>query len=150
MKLHITGLCEEKSMVTGPIMWRAYLCHQITVFCRILIQLILMITYFYKLLFSVYIPLRTLNRHLSCIQGIYLDIFLVSLKEEDNTLQWRHNGRDCVSNHQPRDCLLNRLFRRWSKKTSKLRVTGLCAGNSPGTGDFPAQLASYAENVSIW
>ena len=37
-----------------------------------------------------------------------------------------------------------------SKKTSKLRVTGLCAGNSPGTGEFPAQMASYAENVSIW
>ena len=47
-------------------------------------------------------------------------------------------------------CLLNRLFRRKSKKTSKLRVTGLCAGNSPGTGEFPAQMASYAENVSIW
>ena len=66
------------------------------------------------------------------------------------TLQWRHNQRDGVSNHQPRDCLLNHLFRRRSKKTSKHRVTGLCAGNSPGTGEFPAQMASYAENVSIW
>ena len=65
-------------------------------------------------------------------------------------LQWRHNEREGVSNHQPHDCLLNRLFRRRSKKTSKLRVTGLCAGNSPGTGEFPAQMASYAENVSIW
>ena len=65
-------------------------------------------------------------------------------------LRWRHNERDCVSNHQPRHCLLNRLFGRWSKKTSKLRVTGLCAGNSPGTGEFPAQMASNAENVSIW
>ena len=37
-------------------------------------------------------------------------------------------------NHQPHDCLLNRLFRRRSKKISKLRVTGLFAGNSPGTG----------------
>ena len=55
-----------------------------------------------------------------------------------------------VSNHQPHGCLLNRLFRRKSKKTSKHRVTGLCAGNSPGTGEFPAQMASYAENVSIW
>ena len=67
-----------------------------------------------------------------------------------DSLQWRHNGRDIVSNHQPHDCLLNRLFRRRSKKTPKLRVTGLCAGNSPGTGEFPAQMASYAENVSIW
>ena len=66
------------------------------------------------------------------------------------SLWWRHNERDSVSNHQPHDCLLNRLFRRTSKKTSKLRVTGLCAGNSPVTGEFPAQMASYAENVSIW
>ena len=66
------------------------------------------------------------------------------------TLRWRHNGRDSVSIHQPRDCLLNRLFRRRSKKTSKPRVTGLCAGNSPWTGEFPAQMASNAENVSIW
>ena len=37
-----------------------------------------------------------------------------------------------------------------SKKTSKLRVTGLYVGNSPVTGEFPAQRASNAENVSIW
>ena len=66
------------------------------------------------------------------------------------SLQWRHNGRDSVSNQQRHDCSLNRLFRRRSKKTSKLRVTGRCAGNSPGTVEFPAQMASYAENVSIW
>ena len=48
------------------------------------------------------------------------------------------------------DCLLNRSLRRRSKKTSKLRVTGLCAGNSPVTGEFPAQMTSNAENVSIW
>ena len=56
------------------------------------------------------------------------------------SLQWRHNERVGVSNHQPHDCLLNRLFRPRSKKTSKLRVTG----------EFPAQSASNAENVSIW
>ena len=44
----------------------------------------------------------------------------------------------------------NRLFRRRSKKTSKLRVTGLCAGNSPVTSEFPVQMASNVENVSIW
>ena len=66
------------------------------------------------------------------------------------SLHWRHNDNDGVSNHQPHGCLLNRSFRRRSKKTSKLRVTGLCVGNSPGTGEFPAQRASYAENVSIW
>ena len=35
------------------------------------------------------------------------------------------------------------------KEKSKLRVTGLCAGNSLETGEFPAQMASNAENVSI-
>ena len=67
-----------------------------------------------------------------------------------NPLRWRHNEHDGVSNHQPHDCLLNRLSRRTSKKTSKLCVTGLCEGNSPGTGEFPAQMASNAGNVSIW
>ena len=46
--------------------------------------------------------------------------------------------------------ILNRSFRGRSKKSSKLRVTGLCAGNSPVTGEFPAQMASNAKNVSIW
>ena len=66
------------------------------------------------------------------------------------SLQWRHNGHDSVSNHQPHDCLLNRLFRRRSKKTSKLHGTGLCVQNSPGTGEFPTQMASNMENASIW
>ena len=48
------------------------------------------------------------------------------------TLHWRHNDHNGVSNHQPHGCLLNHLFRRRSKKTSKFRVTGLCVGNSPG------------------
>ena len=65
-------------------------------------------------------------------------------------LHWRHNERDGVSNHQPHGCLLNRLFRHRSTKTSKVRFTGLRAGNSPVTGEFPAQMASNAENVSIW
>ena len=65
-------------------------------------------------------------------------------------LLWRHNDPDGVSYHQPHDCLRNRLFVQGSKKKSKLRVTGLCVGNSPETGEFPAQMASNAENVSIW
>ena len=72
------------------------------------------------------------------------------IPKSELSLRWRHNDHAGVSNHQPPGCLLNRLFRRKSKKTSKLRVTGLCAGNSPGTGEFSAQMASYAENVSIW
>ena len=68
-----------------------------------------------------------------------------------SSLHGCHNGHDSVSNHQPHDCLLlNRLSRRRSKKISKFRVTGLCAGNSPETGELPAQMNSNAENVSIW
>ena len=57
--------------------------------------------------------------------------------QHDFTLRWRHNGRDGVSTLQPHDCLLNRSFRRRSKKTSKLRVTGLCVGNSAGPVNSP-------------
>ena len=46
--------------------------------------------------------------------------------------------------------LLNRLFRHTLTKTLKLRVTGLCVGNSPVTGEFPAYRASNAETVFIW
>ena len=82
---------------------------------------------------------------LHCQRSHFLVITVISY----TTLQWRHNGRDSVSNHQPRDCLLNRLFRRRSKKTSKPRVTGLCSGHSLRTGEFPTQMASNAENISI-
>ena len=66
------------------------------------------------------------------------------------TRQWRHNEHDGVSNHQPHDCLLNHLFRSRLKKAPKFRITGLCARNSPVTGEFPTQRASNRENVSIW
>ena len=66
------------------------------------------------------------------------------------SLPWRHNERDGAWNHQPYNCLLNRLFRHRSKKTSKLGVTGLYEGKPPGTGGFPSQRASKVENVSIW
>ena len=66
------------------------------------------------------------------------------------TLQWRHNEGDGVSNHRRLDCLPHHLFRRRSKKTWKLRDTGLCKGNPPVIGGFPSQRARYAENVSTW
>ena len=55
-----------------------------------------------------------------------------------------------VSNHRRLERLLNRFFRRRSKKTLKFRDTGLCAGNSPVTSEFSSQRFSDAENVSIW
>ena len=60
---------------------------------------------------------------------------MVDMATGSAPLQWHHNGRDSVSNHQPRECLLSRLIRQRSKKTSKPRATGLCAGNSPETGE---------------
>ena len=72
------------------------------------------------------------------------------------TLRWRHNERDSVSNHQPHDCLLNGLFRRRLKKTSKLRVTGLCAGNSPGPVNSPhkgpvkRKMFPFDDVIIIW
>ena len=80
---------------------------------------------------------------------IVLKFFLYNLFFIYHALQ-RHNECDGISNHQPHDCLLHCLFRRRSKKTSKLSVTGLCEGNSPVTGEFPAERASDAEYVSIW
>ena len=61
-----------------------------------------------------------------------------------------YNGHDDVSNHQPYDCFLNSLVRRRTKKTSKVCVTDLFEGISPGNGELPAQRTSNAENVSIW
>ena len=63
-------------------------------------------------------------------------------------LQWHYNERDGISNHRRLNRLLNSLFRRRLKK-SKLRVTGLCEGNPPMTGGFPAERASNVENASI-
>ena len=75
---------------------------------------------------------------------------LINISVKSYSLQWRHNGCHSVSNRQPHECSLNRLLRRRSKKISKLRVTDLCVWNSPVTGEFPAQTASNAENISIW
>ena len=70
------------------------------------------------------------------------------------SLQWRHNGHD-VSNHQPHHCLLNRLLGRRSKKTSKLRVTGLCVGKMIPFDDvimyiFRNQYISIFDSYSSW
>ena len=49
-----------------------------------------------------------------------------------HTLQWRHNRRDSVSNHQPHG-----LFRRRKKNTSKLRVAGLRWGPVNSSHKWP-------------
>ena len=59
---------------------------------------------------------------LTCFYEGHLSLVNVSVF----SLQWRHNDQNSVSNHQRLHCLLNRFFGHRSKKTSKLRVTGLC------------------------
>ena len=92
-----------------------------------------------------------INKHINWVRSVGYSASFFQTKKTSNhkpqfvddiPLQWRHNGRGCVLNHQPQDCLLNRLLRRRSKKTSKLCVSGLCA---PVT-----QIASNAKHVSIW
>ena len=72
------------------------------------------------------------------------------------SLQWRHNEPDGVSNHQFHNCLLNRLFRRRSKKTSKLRVTAFVRGihrwpvNSPTKGQWRGKCFHLMTVIMWW
>ena len=58
--------------------------------------------------------------------------------------------KSTMASHRRLDRLPKGLFKRRSKKTANLRVTTLCEGNSPVTGEFPAQMAINAENIFIW
>ena len=71
------------------------------------------------------------------VRGLWSKRFTIRTLWNSISLHWRHNGPDGVSNHQPRHCFLNWLvIHRW-KKTSKLRVTGLCAGIHRSTVNSP-------------
>ena len=70
------------------------------------------------------------------------DIILGHVCLRRTSLQWRHECDD-VSNHHCFDCLLNSKCR--SKKTSWLRITGLCAENP--SVDYPLQRSSNAKNI---
>ena len=79
----------------------------------------------YLSLISVWILLNQDYRHMSqgqvswCsfhVNSVHRITYVPWVSGTSVTLQWRHTGRDSVSNHQPHDCLLNRIFRRRSKK----------------------------------
>ena len=94
------------------------------------------------------VPLASAVYGFHCLMHEWIDAMFYCFTCD--SLHWRHNDHDGVSNHQPHGCLLNRLFRRRSKKTSKLRVTGLCVGNSPGPVNSPHKGPVTRKNASIW
>ena len=66
-----------------------------------------------------------------------------------NSLQlWRHNERDCVSNHQPHDCLLNRL-RKHQSSASLAFVRGIhrCPVNSPHKGPVTRKVLPFDDVI---
>ena len=117
--------------------------------------------------------IKFLNVHAKAMLSNYIIRNNVTLTKKSDKILWRRELINCGSalyNHsvichrtqrrgshyyhiikgKVKVSLINRLFRHRSKKTLKLRVTGLCVANSPGTGEIPAQMASNAENVSIF
>ena len=84
------------------------------------------------------IPVRQSSKFPSTNETLCRDVYhRWSVDSPNNELRWRHDLCDGVSNHRRLDCLLDRLFRRRSKKTSRFHVNGLCEGNPPVTGGFP-------------
>ena len=65
------------------------------------------------------------------------------------SLHWRHNDHDGVSNHQPHGCTQSFIQTQIKENIKAPRHWPLC-GEFNRTGEFPAQRASYTENVFIW
>ena len=80
---------------------------------------------------------------------------LLEHSSKPETLRWRHNESDGVSNHQHHDCLLNRLSRCRSKKTPKLRVTDFVRGihrwpvNSPHKGPVTRKMFPFDDVIMM-
>ena len=84
----------------------------------------------------VYYVIRTGASDLKLFVG---GVFCYSLYHNVHQIQLRHNERHGVSSHWCLGCFISRLFRRRSKKTSKIRVPGLYEGNSPVTCNTKGQ-----------
>ena len=66
-------------------------------------------------------------------------------------LQWRHNERYGVPNHQPHDCFIQPFIQAQIKENIKATRHWPLWGEFPVTVELPAQrAASNAENASIW
>ena len=108
---------------------------------------------------------RTLAVKLGKIDIIYLNHLntkgsnksysILSPCRRDPSLQWRHNRRDGVSNHQPNYCLLNCLFgRRWKKHRSSALlafVRGIYRwpANSPHKGLVTRKMFPFDDVIMI-
>ena len=72
-----------------------------------------------------------------------------------SALQWRHNEHDGVSNHQPHDCLLKRLFRCRSRKHQSYASPAFVRGihqwpvNSPQKGSVTQKMFPF-DDVIMW
>ena len=77
-----------------------------------------------------------------------------SRPKSTQTLEWRHNERDGVSNHQPHDCLLNRLFRRRCRKHQSSTSLAFMRGihhwpvNSPHKGPVTRNMFPFDDSIS--
>ena len=97
------------------------------------------------------------SRHFIFVNGTgtnFCDVwFLLKINWRPLPLQWRHNGHDGISNHQPHDCLLNRLFRRRSKKTSNsalpvfVRGSHWSAVKSPHKGPLTWKMFTFYDAI---
>ena len=71
------------------------------------------------------------------------------------TLQWRHNGRDGVSNHQPHDCLFNRYSRAYQRKHQSSASLAFVWGihrwpvNSPHKGPVTRKMFPFDDVIMI-
>ena len=100
----------------------------------------------------------TLGMFSSCFSIYYSDVIMSTMASQITSLTIVYSrllyprptkleGGGILDSPCPSVCP---LFRCRSKKISKLCVTGVCEGNSPVTSEFPTQMASNEENVSIW
>ena len=81
-----------------------------------------------------------------CQRGIWGQTLLWELV----SLQWRHNGRDGVSDHQPYDCSLNCIFKEQIKENSQSAASQASVREIHRWPVNSLTKTSNAKNVSIW
>ena len=80
---------------------------------------------------------------------------LPHLAEANNYLRWRHNERHGISNHRRLSCVLNRLFRRESKKNQSSVSLAFVRGihrwpvNSPHKGPVTRKMFPFYDVIIL-